>query len=121
MGEFIEIQPDVNKSYLPLDIAALHYADLGACGSSGVIRIITSDKRMFRINYAYDGWKKEDIYQMCPLLTDMRNLPEGWASRYMGLGNWLFVRDDILAKMPIDGIGLGELYKNWTNFVMDAL
>ena len=45
MNEFIILNKDNYTSVLPIDVAAFHYSDLGACGCPGVIRIITRDKR----------------------------------------------------------------------------
>ena len=52
-------------SFLPLDIAAVHFSEPGAMGYHGVLRIITSDKRMFMVQYLYDEWPREDIIKVC--------------------------------------------------------
>lgn len=121
MEDFIIITPEIYKSYLPIEIAAFHYSDMGACGHPGMFHIITSDKRMYKMYYFYDRWIKEELDIISPILTNMRNLPEGWSSRYMGLGNWLFVNEEILSKLPIEGIDPRELYQKWTSFVLNAL
>lgn len=51
MCEFVVLNKDDYKSILLLDVVAFHQSEPGACGYHGVIRLITSDRRLYMIRY----------------------------------------------------------------------
>ena len=128
MSEFIDIKQENFKQYLPLDIAAFHYSEPGACGSPGILRIITSKKELYRVDYFYDEWEESDLYQVCPVLRSIRMgmfghhlVPSDWRSVYMGLGNSLFITNEIAAKLDFTGLKRGEIYQQWVDKVLEVI
>ena len=124
-NRFEILKPENYHSSLPLDIAAVHYSEPGAMGYHGVLRIITSDKRMVMVQYLYDHWEKQDIALVCPVVsefqTSMGNLNDTWTSFYMGFGNHLYVEKVLAEKLKFDGLAPHEIYGAWIDSVLDIL
>ena len=114
-------------SFLPLDIAAVHFSEPGAMGYHGVLRIITSDKRMFMVQYLYDEWPREDIIKVCPVIQEFThalssNCKTGlWKSFYMGFGNHLYAKAELAERFNFDGMAPPEIYGAWIGAVLDNL
>ena len=124
-NRFEILKPENYHSYLPLDIAAVHYSEPGAMGYHGVLRIITPDKHMFMVQYLHDQWEKQDIALVCPVISEfqtiMGDLNENWASFYMGFGNHLYVKKELAGKLKFDGLAPHEIYSTWIDSVLDIL
>ena len=128
MNEFIVIKPDNYRQYLPLDIVAFHYSEPGACGYHGVLRIITSKKELYMVQYYYDKWEESDLLQVCPVLRYINFgifrhnivLPE-WITLYMGLGNSLFLKKEIGEKLEFTGMNAGEIYQQWAKKILELI
>ena len=124
-NRFELLKPETYHSYLPLDIAAVHYSEPGAMGYHGVLRIITSDKRMFMVQYLYDQWEKHDIALVCPIIpecrTAMGDSKKNWRFFYMGFGNHLYVEKGLAEKLKFDDIAPHEIYSVWIDSVLDIL
>ena len=128
MSEFVIIKPENYQQYLPLGIAAFHYSEPGACGSPGILRIITFKKELYKVYYFYDEWAESDLYQVCPVLRSIRMgmfvhhlVPSDWKWVYMGLGNSLFLTNEIAAKLDFTGLKLGEIYQQWVDKVLEVI
>ena len=120
MFEFVVLNKDDYKSILPLDVVAFHQSEPDACEYHGVIRLITSDRRLYMIRYLYDIWPFEDIVNLFPVYDQIvvacqncRPLPVGWVYHNMRLGNALFLRKEIRQNVAIHGLYPSEIYRQW--------
>ena len=124
-NRFEILKPENYQTYLPLDIAAVHFSEPGAMGYHGVLRIITSDKRMFMVQYLYDQWQKPDITLVCPVIAEIQTaneeLNDNWKSFYMGFGNHLYIQKELADKMKFEGLAPHEIYRTWIDSVLDIL
>ena len=94
------------------NILAIHYADAGAQGYAGDVRILYDagwDVRIMSGNYAYGDLNLEDLVHRLPLLSfftetgysrdrgyrDFPEVPSGWIYLYMGAMNHLIIRNTI--------------------------
>ena len=104
-------------------ILAIHYADGGAQGYSGDVRILYDTGWNVRIlsgNYAYGSLDLDDLTYKLPILSCLTEtgyqrgkpysllprVPHGWKYLYMGALNHLIIRDEIwgLAKEFLDSV-----------------
>lgn len=115
------------KSYIPLDIAAVHFSEPGAMGYHGVLRIITNDKRLYMIQYLYDQWSEEDILRACPIMAEFKSIVlckdinADWKLFYMGFGNHLLAKAELAAKFKFDGMTPPQIYGAWVECVLANL
>jgi hypothetical protein len=115
------------KSYLPLDIAAVHFSEPGAMGYHGVLRIITNDKRLYMIQYLYDQWPEEDILRACPIMAEFKDMQwfnnpnPFWKTFYMGFGNHLLAKSELAKKFNFDGMTPPQIYGAWVECVLANL
>jgi hypothetical protein len=109
-----------------MDVVAFHYADPGACGSPGVIRVVTRDKSLFQINYLF--MPKAIVLRACPPLDEIiqcssNHLPNpvGWIRLNMGLGNCLYLTDELRQNISVAGLQPPQLYKQWVDIILKGL
>ena len=128
MSEFVVLNKADYMSILPLEVVAFHQSAPGACGYHGVIRLITSDRRLYMIRYLYDDWPFEDIVNLFPGYDQIvaacqtcQPLPVGWLYQNMGLGNALFLRKEIRQNVALHGLYPSEIYRQWDGLVLGAL
>ena len=100
----IEINKANVNDYIDLDIVAFKWAAGGACGEPGGVIFITSDGRVFHTNYAFPdyGITGDDLCRIFPPLSSFETgvfgggvYPPEWKDQYLGLGNYLVVRESI--------------------------
>ena len=128
MNNFFKLTPENFKEFMPFDIVALHFGDPGACGGHG-LNFITSDKRLFSLDYMWDGWTKEDKLIVCPIMGEIRFdpsvgyiRPQGWKRYNLGLGNCMFIKEEVSSMIPIlEHMTPPERYKHWAALVIDVL
>ncbi len=112
----IEINSSNFSQYSNLDIIAFSFANIGAQGKSGDIKIVVSDGLVYHTNYA-NSISLEDAFCLCPPLKECKfslfgaSVPKGWTSFYMGGGNFLVVKDS-LTEVITKTIPKG-LYDHW--------
>ncbi len=114
--ETIDINSSNYTKYQNIDIIAFSFANPGAQGKPGDIKIMSSNGILYHTNYIH-SISLEDAFLVCPTLKDCKfNLfealvPKGWASFYVGGGNFLVVKceykDNITEIIPKD------VYNNW--------
>lgn len=93
------------------EIKIISYVDNGGCGNSGELFIVTQcDDGV--IVFCFNCWNEESTEEfqyllpwLCPFLDKFNALfpdnkmhemhPRGWKHLYLGLGNHLFINDDI--------------------------
>ena len=126
MGTFCILDPSTADSWQPMDVVAFHYADPGACGSPGVIRVVTRDKSLFQINYLF--MPKDIVLRACPPLDEIiqcssNHLPNpvGWIRLNMGLGNCLYLTDELRQNISVAGLQPPQLYKQWVDIILKGL
>ena len=114
------------QQYLPLNIIAFSYAYSGAQGEPGGVNIIDDNRRIFHFNYTEDKLKKNEIYEICPLIKDieLNKIIEEWCEINMGAGNILFVNKSIseeVKEKTKDIKGPGALFCRWKNIILDII
>lgn len=124
--EIIGLSKSNDKDYLPIDIAAFSIADPGACGEPGGVRIIDSKAKIYRLNYVFGEWD-DDLFEICPLSKGYyftEKVPDGYQFAYLGLGNFLFVKNDFWKEfndMKNSYKGDKILYSTWLDFMLEIL
>lgn len=144
--EIIGLSKSNYKDYLPIDIAAFSIADPGACGEPGGVRIIDSKAKIYRLNYVFGEWD-DDLFEICPLSKEcfiekvpdsrkrfllriakgcyfIEKVPDGYQFAYLGLGNYLFVKNDFWKEfndMKNSYKGDKILYSTWLDFMLEIL
>ena len=137
-------QIDINASNLNdclgLDIVAFHWAAPGACGEHGGVIFVTSDGKVYHTNYVYPeyGVSDEDLCKIFPPLSDFHPgifgggmYPPEWKDRYLGLGNYLVVKDTLwdefsdlarseLKRLEEEGQNV-ILYNIWIDVIINVL
>jgi hypothetical protein len=134
---FIELSKENYKDYLPLDIAAFSYAFAGAMGDAGGVIIITTDGKVYYLNYCEQPLNNDDMYAILPILSqcelpvlgEIDRVPDGWKHISLGAGNNLlmqvqyvepfFEKHEEYAKMvdKIDGL----LYRSWLQIMHEII
>ena len=129
----MDIEPfEVNskniKDCIGLDIVAFKWATGGACGEPGGVVFITSDAKLYHANYVYgdSGINSNDIFDIFPPLNDMHpgifgggQYPPEWKDIYLGLGNYLGVRDTIWERfIQIAQFELSQLHEEGDNSIL---
>ena len=118
------------KSYMPIDIVAFSFASAGAMGCPGEMIILDRKGEKYVLNYCYEPWEDEQLFEICPKLEecDMYLLgeddaPEGWMPINLGMGNHLFVQNEIgeVLMKQIDGLFPGEVYQIWEDAVKEII
>lgn len=136
---FIEITHSNIEEYIGLDIVAFHWAGGGACGEPYGVIFVTRDGRVFHTNYdsPRHGLVDGDLTRLFPPLAwvDVYFInvmcPDGWKSRYLGLGNYLVVHESIWKEFQ-DGAKAeqtrrsesgegGILYNYWVDVILAVL
>lgn len=136
----IEINTDNLNDYLSLEIMAFHWAAPGACGEHGGVVFITSDGNVYHTNYVLPkyGITEDDLYKLFPPLSDFHPgifgggcYPDEWKDSYLGLGNYLVVKDTVweefssLAKSELKRLAEEEqnviLYNIWIDVIINVL
>lgn len=122
--EIIDINSSNFESFKNLDIIAFSFANIGALGEKGGIKIVTSNRTLYHTNMV-KSIKVQELFLICPILKDCSFylfnaiVPKGWTPFYMGGGNFLVVKDEyeeIITKAIPDG-----LYNNWINVICKAI
>ena len=119
------------RDYIPLDIAALSFAESGAQGYAGRIEIVTFDQDLYYFNYCNDEWEENDIYSICPELQECsfgpfsrKQVPNRWEYYYLGGGNHLIVSKRIsyeFDKNKGENIQNVDLYLTWLDNILEVL
>jgi len=136
----IEINASNLNDYMGLEIVAFHWAAPGACGEHGGIVFITSDGNVYHTNYVLPkyGITEDDLCKIFPPLSDFHPgifgggfYPVEWKDQYLGLGNYLVVKDTLweefsgLAKSEIKRLAEEEqnviLYNIWIDVIIKVL
>lgn len=96
----IALTPTNYKEFLPINIIAFSFAEGGAMGDGGSIIIVSDNGMSYYLNYVWDDWSEDCIYEICPVLKECSlcaferiKYPKGWIYRYMGVGNHLLVHE----------------------------
>lgn len=98
------------------NILAVHYADGGAQGEAGAVRILYRSHEGIEVlygNYVYGELNLDSVIQKIPVLRDLDsrysmtppypfggsiNIPEGWGYIYMGAMNHFFAKQEVYGK-----------------------
>lgn len=91
------------RKYLPLDIIAYSHASPGAMGEPGNIILVTKDGTVYYLNYYWEAWTMDELYELCPALSkvmfemyDKPSASEGWVYFDLGMGNDLCINKSAL-------------------------
>ena len=136
-NERVEISASNVKNYLGLDIVAFHWAKPGACGEHGGVVFITRDSKVLNTNYVYKekgGISWVDLCEIFPTLAEFKvglfggeMYPPEWKDQYLGLGNYLVVKETIwdafseLAKSELKRHEGKILYNIWADDIIKVL
>lgn len=132
MKRRIEITESNYMDYCSLDIAAFSFAQPGAMGEPGGIKIIDAQGKFYHTNYCREVICYEHLLEIVPALEDCKigirghEAPDGWTAVYLGMGNHLTVKTDYYSQFEEEvhnrRIGdLGELYQQWVEIVLKLL
>ena len=126
MTDLIHLTNSNFQQYLPINIVAFSYAYSGAQGEPGGVYIIDDNGKIFHFNYIEDKLKKNEIYEICPLIKDidLKFKIEEWCEINMGAGNILFVNKTIseeVKEKTKDIKGPGALFCRWKNIILDII
>lgn len=126
MSTFRVIDQAFVESCQTMDVVAFHYADPGACGRPGSIRIVTRDRGLYQINYL--DMPKDIVLRACPPLdaiiqstSNRLPLPRGWMRLNMGLGNCLFLTDELRQNISVAGLHPAQIYRQWEDLILKGL
>lgn len=126
MRDFPMFNIDNAGSISVMDVVAFHYASPGACGCPGVIRVVTRDRRLYQIDYL--DTPKDIVLRACPPLdaiiqstSNHLPLPIGWMRLNMGLGNCLYLIDELRENISVGGLELPQVYRQWVDLVLKGL
>ena len=118
------------KSHMPIDMVAFSFASSGAMGCPGEIIMMNREGETFSLNYCYEPWQAEQIYEICPKLEECDiellgydTAPEGWMPINLGMGNHLFVENEIgeVFYKQITGLYPGQVYQMWQDSLKEIL
>lgn len=84
-----------------LDIVAYFFAEDGAQGMNGDVKILTTNSKWYHGNFCYGKITEGDAISLLPGLEDFNprfdglatNIPQGYYYQYLGMGNHLFVNE----------------------------
>ena len=123
----IALNPTNYKEFLPINIIAFSFAEGGAMGEGGSIIIVSDNGKSYRLNYVWDDWSEDCIYEVCPILKECSlcaferiKYPKGWIYRYMGVGNHLLIHELLekrFSEATKDFQTPVEYYKNWEQII----
>lgn len=122
------------ESLIGLDIVAFQMAEGGAMGYPGGVFFVTSDKRVF-FTSIWEQMSDDNLLKVFPPLAEVKwelfgrgtRYPEGWHYEYLGMGNYLLVRDDFNEKFLKESNKLHRdnpdliLYNLWLDAVLSIL
>ena len=129
MKETIEITESNYKGYCSIDIVAFSFAQPGAMGAPGTVKIIDSDGWLYHTNYCDGDLSFDHLLEVVPVLKVCRiNVsrhltPEGWRARYLGAGNHLTIRADYYGRFEEEVNKRGiktpvDLYMQWLEIML---
>ena len=113
-------------------IEAFSYAMPGAMGAPGEIILIDSELKVIETNISSIE-KETDDQSLIKIINSSEQRVLGgddsiddWRSAYLGMGNFLFVRDDYFEDFKSLSTKKGiktpyELYRNWMNLIKEIL
>ena len=127
----ISLNMDNYREYLPISMVAFSVAESGAMGSPNEVIVVDKDNNRF--SFYLNNMEVSAIDEIVPVLHqclfvhsgEPLSAAPGWNSEDLGMGNHLFVADEIYPKFaklrkPI-GRNLGELYQRWIYIVAEIL
>jgi len=96
-------------------------------GEGGSIIIIADNGESYHLNYVWDDWSEDCIYEVCPILKECSlcaferiKYPKGWVYRYMGVGNHLLIHELLekqFSEATKDFQTPVEYYQNWEQII----
>ena len=127
----ISLTMDNYKEYLPISMVAFSVAEGGAMGSPNEVIIVDKDNNRF--SFYLNNMEVSAIDEIVPVLHQCMSVhleqplsaAPGWNSEDLGMGNHLFVADEIYPKFaqmrkPYR-FNLGKLYQDWAKMVAKIL
>ncbi len=121
-------------SVAPLHPAAYSISEPGACGGYGEVLLNCIDGKIYQFSFLRRIITSEQLEALCPTIAITKLQiggqgdfpPAGWVPIYLGLGNHLFVKedlfDDFVAEAEEKNISSrGELYKRWPEILRSIL
>lgn len=108
--ERINLTPDNFEDYSPLVLVALSVAEPGAMGIEGDITMVSSDKKIYTLNYLYEDWDEDIISSVKDMLGHYYHEVD------LGMGNGLYVSDSIWEdfSLSVDEDTLQRMhYRTW--------
>ena len=132
----IEITGTNYKEYCNIDIVAFSFAQGGAMGEGGGIRIVDSKGQKYHTNYCRDNTIYEHLYEIIPVLKDCEigmfhhTAPDDWTPKYMGFGNYLTIKTVYKEKFDEECKQRnfeseydtnGDLYNQWIEIILKIL
>lgn len=96
---------DLNESIFK-DVMFCSFAEGGAMGEPGRVLLINKDGQTYHFNYVYDDIDMEKVEKLFPVLGESEFgmfihdpvVPRGWNYLNLGMGNYLFVNDEVYSK-----------------------
>jgi type I restriction enzyme M protein len=128
-----EIDKSNFNDFKTLDIVAFSKTAPGAMGDAGAVVIVTADRRVFHTNPDFGNISTDQVYQVCPPLKDCQfmtfgggKVPQGWSTVYLGMGNYLVVRDSVFEtfRRAVEQAQIHtpyQLYGAWLDIMLDIL
>lgn len=102
------------------------FSTSGACGHPGAISAVTRDKRLWKID-CFRGSERENLKVRSILeeiqysLRSRLPLPLGWMRLNMGLGNCLFLTDELRQNISVAGLHPAQIYRQWEDLILKGL
>ena len=137
MMDSIEITKNNIEEIKYNNIMFLSFAEAGAMGEPGGIKILLKDSKLYHTNYCYNkDIKIEDLFSIFPPLATFQcgmcivtNLDKNWKWIDMGMGNYLLIRDKIHSKymeylekeIENDKFRQGKIYAKWLEIAKKML
>lgn len=128
-----EIDKSNFKRFKNLDIVAFLRAAPGAMGDAGAVEIVTFDRCVYHANPDFGDISMDQVCQVCPPLKDCHfmtfgggKIPQGWSTVYLGMGNYLVMKDAIFDffSEAVEQAGFctpAGLYGAWLDIVLNIL
>ena len=137
MMDSIEITKNNIEEIKYNNIMFLSFAEAGAMGEPGGIKILLKDSKLYHTNYCYNkDIKIEDLFSIFPPLATFQcgmcivtNLDKNWKWIDMGMGNYLLIRNKIHSKymeylekeIENDKFRQGKIYAKWLEIARKML
>lgn len=128
MENIVELTRENYENYLPIQVKAFSFAEVGAMGCPGEFILVENHDRIFKFNIRTFECNRSEIEKIIPLYYECRfglfgfyELPEGWNGIYLGCGNHLIIYDSIYEEFQENAKDYQYLYSKWQKIVEEIL